>query len=50
MSDHALISLAILTVNWDRGRDALYSFVPLVAAHLERDAEKPVSAVELQQD
>jgi hypothetical protein len=50
MSDQTLISLAILTVNWDRGRDVLDSFVPLVAAHLERDADKPVSALELQKD
>jgi hypothetical protein len=50
VSDHALISLAILTVNWDSGRDVLDSFVPLVAAQLERDAEKPVSALELQQN
>ena len=50
MSEHTLIGLAILTVNWDRGHDVLDSFVPLVASHLERDAEKPVSALELQQN
>jgi hypothetical protein len=50
MSEHTLISLAILTVNWDHGHDVLDSFVPLVAGHLERDAEKPVSALELQQN
>jgi len=44
------MSLAILTVNWDRGRDVLDSFVPFVAAHLQRDPDKPVSTLELQKE
>lgn len=49
MSDQTLTSLAILTVNWDRGHDVIESFVPLVAAGLSHDAGQPVSLVELQQ-
>jgi hypothetical protein len=48
MSEQALTSLAILTVNWDRGHDTIDSFVPLIAECLRQDGDKPVSAVELQ--
>jgi hypothetical protein len=48
VSEQALTSLAILTVNWDRKHDIVESFVPLVAECLRRDGDKPVSAVDLQ--
>lgn len=49
MSDQALTSLAILTVNWNRGHDVIESFVPLVCECLRRDGRSPVSAHDLQQ-
>ncbi len=49
MSEQALTSLAILTVNWDRGHDTIESFVPLVAECLRKNGDDPVSGVDLQQ-
>jgi hypothetical protein len=49
VSSQALTSLAILTVNWDRGHDTIESFVPLVAECIRKGGDEPVSAVELQQ-
>jgi hypothetical protein len=37
VSEQALTSLAILTVNWDRGHDVIESFVPLVSECLSLD-------------
>ena len=49
MSEQTLMSLAILTVNWDRGHDVIESFVPLVATCIGRDDAQPVSLLDLQQ-
>jgi len=48
MSDQTLTSLAVLTVNWDHGRDTIDSFVPLVADCIRRNGDEPVSVVVLQ--
>lgn len=48
MSEQTLTSLAILTVNWDRGHDAIESFVPLVADCIRRHGDQPISRVDLQ--
>jgi hypothetical protein len=48
LSEQVLTSLAILTVNWDRGHDMIESFVPLVAECIRKDGDQPVSAVDLQ--
>jgi hypothetical protein len=48
MSDQALTSLAILTVNWDRKHDIVESFVPLIAECLRQSGDKPISALDLQ--
>jgi hypothetical protein len=49
MSVQTLTSLAILTVNWDRGRDIVSSFVPLVAECIRSNGSQPVALVDLQQ-
>ena len=49
MSDQTVTSLAVLTVNWDRGHDVIESFVPLVGECLRKDGDRPVSALKLQQ-
>ena len=49
MSEQALTSLAILTVNWDHGHDVIESFVPFVGESLRRGGDNPVSAIDLQQ-
>jgi hypothetical protein len=49
VSEQALTSLAILTVNWEHNHDIVDSFVPLVAECLRQDGEKPVSALDLQE-
>jgi hypothetical protein len=48
MNEQTLTSLAVLTVNWNRGQDALDSFVPLVADCVRTGGDQPVSLVELQ--
>jgi len=48
VSEQALTSLAILTVNWDRGHDTIESFVPLIGECLRKNGDHPVSAVDLQ--
>lgn len=48
MTEQTLTSLAILTVNWNRGQDAIESFVPIVAECVRRNGGQPVSLVELQ--
>jgi hypothetical protein len=48
MNEQTLTSLAVLTVNWNRGHDALDSFVPLVADSIRRRSDVPVSLVDLQ--
>ena len=49
MSNAALVSLAILKVNWDRlGRDYTENFVPFVAEALRQSSEDVVSLPDLQ--
>lgn len=49
MSEQTLASLAVLTVNWERGHDLIESFVPLVADCVRQNGDQPVSLVALQQ-
>lgn len=49
MSEQTLTSLAILTVNWDRGHDLIESFVPIVAECIRKDGDQPVGLIDLQQ-
>jgi hypothetical protein len=48
MSDQTLISLAVLTVNWNHNHDAIESFVPIVAECIRKEGDQPVSLVQLQ--
>jgi hypothetical protein len=48
MSDQTLISLAVLTVNWNHDHDAIESFVPIIAECIRKDGDQPVSLVQLQ--
>ncbi len=51
MSTDALVSLAILKVNWDRlGRDYIENFVPFVAEALRHNNDDAVSLPALQKD
>lgn len=51
MSTDALVSLAILKVNWDRlGRDYIENFVPFAAEALRHSRDEVVSLPALQQD
>lgn len=51
MSTDALVSLAILKVNWDRlGRDYIENFVPFIAEALRQIADDVVSLPLLQKD
>lgn len=49
MSEQTLTSLAILTVNWDRGHDVIDSFVPIVAECIRTGGDRPVGLVDLQE-
>jgi hypothetical protein len=49
MSEQTLTSLAVLTVNWDRGHDLIASFLPLVASCIPLESERPLSLVDLQE-
>jgi hypothetical protein len=48
MNEQTLTSLAVLTVNWDHGKDAIESFIPIVAECVRKNGDGPVSLVELQ--
>lgn len=48
MTEQTLTSLAVLTVNWNHGHDAIESFVPLVAECIRKDGDQPVALVDLQ--
>ncbi len=51
MSSAAIVSLAILKVNWDRlGRDYVENFVPFVAEALRQETEDVVSLPDLQRE
>lgn len=48
-SEQVLTSLAVLTVNWNRGHDTIDSFVPIVADCVKQSvALGPISTVDLQ--
>jgi hypothetical protein len=48
VSEQTLTSLAILTVNWDRGHDLIDSFVPLVAECVRKGDDEPIGLIPLQ--
>lgn len=49
MSEQTLTSLAVLTVNWDRGHDLIQSFVPIVAECIRKQVDQPVGLIDLQE-
>lgn len=48
MPESVITSLAILKVNWDRGRDYIDLFIPLVADCLRRSPAAEVSLTDVQ--
>lgn len=49
MSERAITSVAILKVNWDKGKDYIDNFVPFLAECLRKTVHPEVSLAELQQ-